>query len=127
MNAPKATTLSVSQIISRRLRAVRNSAGRTQEWLAESIGLSVEMVSRIERGRTLPSVETLIRLCTALSCTPNDLLLPEVSGDRRDELIARLRLASPAAIERVTYIAEAVLDYEQRGGAELARTRRKSS
>lgn len=43
---------------------------------AERAGLSREQWHRAEFGMTSMSVETLLRVCRALECTPNDLLPP---------------------------------------------------
>lgn len=45
-----------------RVRAARKIRGITQEQLAELIDRSVDTVSLLERGKTLPSFETLERL-----------------------------------------------------------------
>ena len=52
--------------IGRRLRAVRESRGLTQEDVAAAIERSVETVSNIERGRTLATLDTLDRLTRQL-------------------------------------------------------------
>ncbi len=49
-------------------------AGLTQVELAESIGTATEVYGRLERGKMLPSVPTLFRLCVALRSGPHELL-----------------------------------------------------
>lgn len=49
-----------------RARAARRARSLTQQDAAESIGVSAEFYGRIERGRTLPSVPTLVRIAEAL-------------------------------------------------------------
>ena len=46
----------------------------TQVQLAEQIGCSSQLISALEHGKRELSVEMLLRLCHALSCTPDDLL-----------------------------------------------------
>jgi len=65
-----------------RIRAHRLERRLTQEQLAETIERSVEAVSNLERGRSLPSAATLHRLATALDVPVEDLLL-ERSGRTR--------------------------------------------
>ncbi len=81
--------------IGARIRAARARSEFTQEQLAERIDRTVEAVSNIERGISLPSVETLERLGREL-----DVPLKEFFEDwddrrklspRRIELEARLR------------------------------------
>jgi len=50
----------------RRLRTIR---GLTQSALAEAIGRSTDLVSRIERGDTAPSFGTIEKLCAAFGVT----------------------------------------------------------
>jgi len=51
----------------KRLRSLRKQRGLTQESLAEALGVSVDLVSMIERGLRAPSFDTLERLADALS------------------------------------------------------------
>src|ERR1044072_3450890 len=64
------------------LKALRETAGFTQEELATIAGLSVHAVSALERGeRRRPQVETVRALSAALDLT----------GAIRDELLGRAR------------------------------------
>ena len=75
--------------IGRRLADLRKAAGLTQARLAEAVDLSNEAISRLERGVTMPSVETLVNIAEALSVEPKELL--EWGKDReaseKDQLI----------------------------------------
>src|SRR6185436_2762391 len=74
------------------LRALRETAGYTQEELAVISGLSVHAISALERGeRRRPQVETVRALCAAL----------DLMGSSRDRLVASARApsAQPAADE----------------------------
>jgi transcriptional regulator with XRE-family HTH domain len=66
-----------------RLRRVRSLKGWSQTELAEKVGTSFEMVSRWERGVTIPSPYYRERLCTVLDQTPEALGL---RGDHHDSL-----------------------------------------
>lgn len=46
----------------------------SQKELAAATGLSVSHISHLENGRTAVSMESFLRLCTALSESPNELL-----------------------------------------------------
>jgi len=48
---------------------MRLAHGLTQAELAEAVGLTIESLSRAERGTILPTVNTLGRLATALGTT----------------------------------------------------------
>jgi transcriptional regulator with XRE-family HTH domain len=69
--------------IARRLKALREIARMSQQSLAVSAGLSVSLVSQIERGsRVDPRMSTITALATALGVT-------------LDELVGRNGLAPP--------------------------------
>jgi transcriptional regulator with XRE-family HTH domain len=59
-----------------RLRHLRTEAGWTQAALSARVGLSAEAYARIERGRSLPSFPTLLRLGNLLHVQA-DVLLDE--------------------------------------------------
>lgn len=50
----------------RRLKQIRADMGRSQESFAELIGISVDFLSLIERGRNSPSFNKLERIAKAL-------------------------------------------------------------
>ena len=56
-----------------RLRHARSLKGWSQAKLAEEVGTSFEMVSRWERGVTIPTLYFRAHLCTALGKTAEDL------------------------------------------------------
>ncbi len=62
-----------------RLREARASIGATQAEVAEDLGISAEVYGRMERGLTLPSLTTFVRILAVLRAKPEDLLQPAVS------------------------------------------------
>src|SRR5512145_1045602 len=79
------------------LKALRETAGFTQEELATIAGLSVHAVSALERGeRRRPHVETVRALSAALDLT----------GATRDALVASARApAQRAAANELSHVA----------------------
>jgi transcriptional regulator with XRE-family HTH domain len=61
-------------------RQARLRADMSQEDVAELVNLATEVYGRLERGKMLPSVPTLLRLCRALNVDANELL-GIVAGD----------------------------------------------
>jgi transcriptional regulator with XRE-family HTH domain len=55
------------------IRAARESAGLSQEEVASRVDLLPMTYGGIERGRLLPSVSTLTRICVALKIDPDTL------------------------------------------------------
>lgn len=71
--------------IGRRVQSARKATGITQHDLAERIGRSVEAVSNIERGASLPPLDTLSAICIALEVDLTDLVATDektTSGKR---------------------------------------------
>lgn len=62
-------------LLGKRITKQRTTQGLTQEKLAEKAGITNNYLSNIERNRSIPSLETLMSLCTALNTTPNELLI----------------------------------------------------
>jgi transcriptional regulator with XRE-family HTH domain len=67
--------------IGSRIRSVRSSRNLTLQELGELTGLSASMLSLVERGKTSPSIGTLVAISYALGVHMRDL----VSGDRPAE------------------------------------------
>ncbi len=57
-----------------KLRAAREQQGLTRACVAADIGLAYEVYGRMERGRMLPSVPTLWRVCTRLRVSTDVVL-----------------------------------------------------
>lgn len=79
-------------IIGDKLLNFRKKKGLTQAEVAEKAGLADRTYADIERGTTNMRVDTLLRICTVLDITPNDLLVdgaPTLSV-RQDELFSKL-------------------------------------
>ena len=55
--------------IGSRIQNARNDKGYTQEYVAEKIDKSVDILRSIENGRSVGSVETLLNLCNILGIT----------------------------------------------------------
>lgn len=55
-------------------RLARMRAGLTQSDVAARIGVAPEVYGRMERGKMLPSVPTLLRMCLALRTNPDEIM-----------------------------------------------------
>ena len=55
------------------IRAARKEAGFSQEKLAEKADLSTVFISRVERGKESPSVDSLVKIAPALDVRVRDL------------------------------------------------------
>lgn len=71
----------------------RRASGLTQERVAERLRIGVEAVSRIERGKGLPTVLRLSELAEIFQCNISDLLT-ETSSRATDQANYLARLLS---------------------------------
>lgn len=63
------------------LKEIRTQVGLTQEQLAEAMGTSKTYISQLENGtRNIDTIRqsTMQKLCAALNCNPEDLIVPIV-------------------------------------------------
>ncbi|MBU8900921.1 helix-turn-helix domain-containing protein [Corallococcus sp. M34] len=89
----------LSQVLGETAREARLRARLTQAEVASRSEIATSVYQRLERGRLLPSLPTLYRICTALGLSPNELMgfpynLPasEASiSSARKELLHRMR------------------------------------
>ncbi len=107
-------------LLGKRLAKARKAKGLTQEKLAEQTGLANNYISNIENNRSIPSLETLIKLCEALAITPNDLLLGvSVASDTYmyHEIEEKIRLCTPKERRLIEEIIALILQQrdEKRG------------
>lgn len=64
----------IAAALSRTLRALRHDQGWSQEFTSERLEMSTEAYGRLERGKSLPSFPTFMRICEVFDITPDILL-----------------------------------------------------
>lgn len=62
-------------LIGKRIKQRRKRLDLTQEEVAERIDISNQHMSNIERAKSIPSTEVIMKLAAALDTTPNEFLL----------------------------------------------------
>lgn len=100
-------------LIGRRLAGFRKQKKLTQEKLAEMTDLANNYISNIENNRSIPSIETLIKLCDALEITPNDLLLgSSTSSDcyMQDELSDKISRCTPREKQLISEMISLIIE-----------------
>ena len=63
------------------IQRIRKERGMTQEQLAEKVGVDPNSISRIERGRLIPALPTLIDVCNALGIGADAVLAAYIAVD----------------------------------------------
>lgn len=64
----------LSTVLGAAVRAARQKMELTQADVAERVGLATEVYGRLERGHMLPSVRTLLRICSVLHVSADEVL-----------------------------------------------------
>ena len=89
--------------IGARIATLRKRTGITQQRLAEVVGVSVETVSRMERGTSFPSINSVENVARALGVelrdlftfndppSEHDLLIDEIVGLLRSRPVGEVR------------------------------------
>lgn len=102
-----------------RIREERKKARLTQERFAERVGLSVDYIGYIERGKRAPYLRTLERIAKALGVEVYELFLFErrsqkpKAEDAIKELILSVRNRAPEDIRLVASILRQIFESVQ--------------
>jgi len=75
------------KLMGKRISTRRKQLGLKQTEVEEKANLSQKYLSNIETGKSIPSIDVLLRLCHALETTP-DVFLLGISESHNDNNIA---------------------------------------
>lgn len=75
-------------------------------------------ISNIENGYTVPSLETLLKICHALDVTPDYLLLGSTKENPSQNIIDNLSLCSKSDIETIEKITEIFVQRNKQSASE---------
>jgi len=78
----------MKRVIGLRIRAARKTAGLTQEELADRLNRTTESISNLERGKSLPAVQSLAAIADQLGITLADLFVGIEAGSPDRERVA---------------------------------------
>lgn len=83
--------------VGNKLLAIRKRMGLTQAEVAEAAGLSDRTYADIERGTVNMRTETILRICSVLHITPDEILTEEnvLQSSRQEEIWERLNACNP--------------------------------
>ena len=85
----KANSSGVALQVGRNVRRLRQERGVNLSDLAASAGISLAMLSRLEKGDVTPSLETLVALADALGTSAATLLKDEVAQQSDAQLVSK--------------------------------------
>ncbi|MBN9686038.1 MULTISPECIES: helix-turn-helix transcriptional regulator [unclassified Corallococcus] len=86
-------------------RAARQHLGLTQAEVAERVGLVHPVYNRLERGKMLPSVPSLYRLCRELQVSPEKLMGLTATGDVRKGTKTKPKEEDAPELRRLLHLA----------------------
>lgn len=83
--------------IGNKLYSFRKRSGLTQVEVADAAGLSDRTYADIERGAVNMRIETILRICSVLHITPDEVLTTDAPSlsSKQDEILERLYACSP--------------------------------
>lgn len=99
--------------VGKRISLIRKQNGITQEQLAEKAELSNVYISHIENSRSIPSLETLMKLCSALDITPDEVLLgtkQDMENYLQSDIQKKLILCTPKERRMVSRFIDLLLE-----------------
>ena len=99
--------------VGKRISLIRKNRGMTQEQLAEKAELSTIYISHIENSRSIPSLETLMKLCSALDITPDEVLLgtkQDMENYLQSDIQKKLILCTPKERRMVSRFIDLLLE-----------------
>jgi transcriptional regulator with XRE-family HTH domain len=97
--------MSETEIIGGRVRALRNTRGRSQEELAELLGLNKSAISRVESGQRGLAVQELALIAPFLGVSVDEILF----GEAQDTLLLR---GDGDATEAAAYAERVIKDFQ---------------
>ena len=99
--------------VGKRISLIRKNRGMTQEQLAEKAELSNVYISHIENSRSIPSLETLMKICSALDITPDEVLLgtkQDMENYLQSDIQKKLILCTPKERRMVSRFIDLLLE-----------------
>ena len=79
----------ILKVLGKNIKKVRKEKGYTQDYVAEQINVSTDLLRSIENGRNIGSLSTVLNLCNFLEISPN-YLFAELLTFKEDTLDTKL-------------------------------------
>ena len=101
--------------LGQRIQMYREKAGKSQEELAEHVGVSITSISNIERGANYPSFENFIKILNFINASPNMVMFDMVEQaqiTRASELWDKMKTLDSEKRNKIFKIIEILLDAE---------------
>ena len=102
-------------LMGERLAKRRRSLDFTQDYVAEATGLTNNYISNIEHNRSIPSIDSLMKICAVLGVTPDYALLGVLRrhDDRKvAEITEKIKLCDDRRLKLVSDFVSWVISEE---------------
>lgn len=93
--------------IGKRINERRKYLSLTQEQIAESMGVSVQMISNLELGKKAIRPENLVKICSVLGISSDYILTGKKNKDDKNILTNKINLLSSTDYKMI----EILVDY----------------
>ena len=98
--------------VGKKLKEFRQTAGMTQEQLAEKVGIHEKQISRIESGVHFPTFDNFVKIITALNIDFGDLRFEENKNPAKEKLIKIIQTSKDEEAELFLKIIEDIRKYK---------------
>lgn len=103
----------IQKTIGKRIQKIRKSKGFTQLHFSETVDLSPNYFSDIERGKSSPRIDKLVAIMNALDCSADDIFQDVIKCGykiKSSQLSERIEHLTPDEQEKAFAILEAFMD-----------------
>jgi transcriptional regulator with XRE-family HTH domain len=94
------------EVVGRRIKALRQARGLTQDAVAEALGIAVKNVQRLEGGRQNLTLKTLAHVADVLDVEPDELLKTGAIADADAEISLKRALRGLARLGHEVFSAD---------------------
>jgi transcriptional regulator with XRE-family HTH domain len=108
------TTAELLRSVGKKMRIRRAERGYTLQTVANQTGISAAMLSLVERGKTAPSVGTLVAISSVL-----DLRIPEILGNLSQDEQVLTKLANQSVIKNLHGVLHRVVTDDNAHGLQI--------
>lgn len=100
-------------LLGKRIAKRRRVLNLTQDDVAEATGLSNNHISNIENNHSIPSLETLMKICNVLNTTPDYFLLGVIrhtEDSALPEICEKIKLCNDKKLKLIDHFVTWVID-----------------
>ncbi len=99
-----------TKLIGKRIRELREEQQLSREKLSEKANISNQFLADIETGKKGMTVETFIKICVALSVSPNDLIFGFKDTNKdTEEILSMLNISDEKTVSAIKDIIRVVI------------------